>query len=264
MCLVPQEGGVLLETIGRRLRSRRQHIGLTQAALAQHAGVSVRFLVQLEKGRGNISVNRLADVCATLQLTLEDLFRGLGPRRSQTVALVGLRGAGKSTIGRKLAEGWGVEFIELDDEVVRAAGLSLSEIFEVGGQQLYRQLESRVITKVVERPGTMVLAAGGSVVTSQAAWKLLREKTRTVWLSASPRSHLERVIAQGDMRPMEGRPDALRELTEILATRAPLYAMAELTVDTDTLGIGGVIAQLEDWIQPAQSTNISPARPNAS
>ncbi|MFT4975678.1 MAG: XRE family aerobic/anaerobic benzoate catabolism transcriptional regulator [Myxococcota bacterium] len=220
-------------------------MNLTQVELAVRAGVSPRFLVQLEGGRGNISVNRLADVCGSLNLSLEDLFRGLGPGGPEKLTLVGLRGAGKSTIGAVLANHLDVPFIEIDDRIAAAAGLSLSEIFEVGGSGLYRELEGRVIEQVIATPGGAVLAAGGSLVTSADAWQLLREHTRTVWLKASPESHLQRVINQGDLRPIEGRPDALRELTDILAARAPLYAMAHITLDTEDLGLDGVVTRLE-------------------
>ena len=220
-------------------------MNITQAELATRAGVSARFLVQLEGGRGNISVNRLTDVCAALNLSLEDLFRGLGPGGPDKISLVGLRGAGKSTIGTALATRLDVDFIEVDDRIAEAAGLSLSEIFEVGGSGLYRELEGRVIEQVISASDGAVLAAGGSLVTSADAWQLLREHTRTVWLKASPESHLQRVINQGDLRPIEGRPDALRELTDILAARSSLYAMAHITLDTEELGVDGVVARLE-------------------
>jgi XRE family aerobic/anaerobic benzoate catabolism transcriptional regulator len=235
---------MLLDSIGSRLRERRLSLGLTQAGVARDAGVSPRFLVQLEGGTGNISVSRLADVCAVLDLQLEHLFRGLGPGGPEKLALVGMRGAGKSTIGASLAQRLGVTFIEIDARVEEAAGMSLSGIFEVGGSGLYRELERRVLAEVLEEEGPAILATGGSVVSSVQSWQLLREQARTVWLKAAPKSHLDRVISQGDLRPMAGRPDALRELTEILTVRAPLYAMAAITLDTDALGIDGVVARL--------------------
>ncbi len=235
---------MLLDVIGTRLRERRLELGLTQAEVARNAGVSPRFLVQLEGGKGNISVNRLADVCATLDLQLEQLFRGLGPGGPEKLALVGMRGAGKSTIGAMLAAQLAVPFIEIDAKVEETAGMSLSSIFEVGGSGLYRDLEHRVQVEVLTGAGPAVLATGGSVVSSVPSWKLLQEKTRTIWLQAAPKSHLERVVAQGDLRPIVGRPDALRELTEILTAREPLYAMASLTLDTDSLGIAGVVERL--------------------
>ena len=236
---------MILLTVAKRLRARRLTMRLTQAELATRAGVSQRFLVQLEGGRGNISVNRLTDVCAVLKLPLEDLFRGLGPGGAEKLSLIGLRGAGKSTIGARLAELLQLPFIELDDRIADAAGLSLAEIFEVGGSALYREVEARVVEQVVSEPGGAILAAGGSIVTSPDSWQVLREHSRTVWLRASPQSHLSRVIQQGDLRPIQGRPDALRELSDILTTRAPLYAMAHITLDTEELGVDGVVARLE-------------------
>jgi XRE family aerobic/anaerobic benzoate catabolism transcriptional regulator len=240
-----EDMAVILLTVAQRLRARRLTMRLTQAELATRAGVSQRFLVQLEGGRGNISVNRLADVCAALNFPLDELFRGLGPGGAEKLSLVGLRGAGKSTIGPLLAERLNVPFIEIDDRIAKSAGLSLAEIFDVGGSSLYKEFEARVIEELVSAPGGAVLAAGGSIVTSSDSWQVLREHTRTIWLRASPQSHLERVIHQGDLRPIEGRPDALRELSDILNARTPLYAMAHITLDTEALGRDGVVNRLE-------------------
>ena len=234
----------LLEALGGRLRARRLEAGLTQADLAERAGVSPRFLVQLETGRGNISVSRLAELCSVLDLPLYALFRGLGPRGREKIALVGLRGAGKSTVGAALARELAVPFIETVREVEVAAGMSLAEIFELRGEAFFQALEARVLAEVLDRPGPAVLATGGSVVGSPEAWRLLRERARTVWLQAAPASHLERVRAQGDLRPMRGRPDALLELEAILRDRAALYAQADLSLDTDRLGVAGVVERL--------------------
>lgn len=235
---------MLLLALGERLRERRLELGLTQAELADHADVSKRFLVQLEGGTGNISVQRLASVCEVLEFSLEQLFRGLGPGTRPKVALVGLRGAGKSTVGARLAERLGAPLVELDREVEARAGMTLAEIFELRGEAHYRQLELEALREVLARPGALVMAAGGSLPTSPAAWQLLRSQARTVWLQASPRAHLERVRAQGDLRPMRGRPDALGELEQILAERRPLYGQAELACDTDSLGVSGVVDRI--------------------
>ncbi len=235
---------MLLRALGERLRERRVALGLTQADVADRAEVSKRFLVQLEGGTGNISVQRLASVCAVLDTPLEELFRGLGPGAKQKIALVGLRGAGKSTVGRELAGRLSVPLVELDREVESMAGMTLAELFELRGEVHYRQLELEALEAVLAQAGPLVLATGGSLPTSAAAWQLLRDRARTVWLQASPRSHLERVRAQGDLRPMRGRPDALGELEQILREREPLYGQAELCFDTDALGVGGVVERL--------------------
>jgi len=234
----------ILNQVGGRLRARRQGWGLTQAELARRAGVSPRFLVQLEKGEGNISVGRLAEVCEALELPLAELFRGIGPGRPNKIALVGLRGAGKSTVGAQLAEALGVEFVELDARVEAEAGMTLGEIFELRGEAHYRTLERAVLEQVLREPGSRVIAAGGSIVTAAESWKRLQEGTRTVWLKASPASHLERVRAQGDLRPMQGRPNAQLELEAILEERAGLYAEADVHLDTDGLGVRGVVDAL--------------------
>jgi XRE family aerobic/anaerobic benzoate catabolism transcriptional regulator len=231
----------LLQQIGTRLRGRRAELGLTQAALARVAGVSPRFLVQLEAGQGNISVQRLAEVCGALEIRLDHLFRGLGPGVSEKIALVGLRGAGKSTIGAKLAAHLDVPFIELDAQVEAEAGMTLSEIFELRGEQHYRALERAVLERVINTPGPMVIATGGSIVQAQETWLKLKESTRTVWLRATPTDHLDRVRAQGDLRPMRGWADPQATLVAILDERAALYGQAAQHLDTGTLGVDGVV-----------------------
>ncbi len=244
----------LLHQVGKRLRAKRTAWGITQAELARRAGVSPRFLVQLEKGEGNISVSRLADVCEALDLPMSTLFQGVGPGRPKKIALVGLRGAGKSTVGSQLAAAMDAPFIELDRRVEEAAGMSLGEIFELRGEAHYRGLERETLDRVLRQPGPAVIAAGGSIVTAPDTWRRLQEGTRTVWLKASPASHLERVRAQGDLRPMEGRPNAAKELESILSERSQLYAQADLHLDTDSLGVHGVVAALSN----DESTHASP------
>lgn len=236
----------LLPAIGARLRARRRQQGRTQAELARAAGVSTRFLVQLEGGTGNISVQRLAEVCAALDLPLAELFAGLGPGQAPSIALVGLRGAGKSSVGAALAARLDRPFVELDQRVEEAAGMTLAELFELWGEAHYRQLEARALDEVLALGQPVVLAAGGSLVTALQTWERLRLACRTVWLRASPQTHLDRVQAQGDLRPMRGRPDALAELHEILAERAPLYAQADRVVDTDALGVQAVVQELAE------------------
>ena len=234
----------LLHEIGARLRARRNEWGLTQAALASKAGVSPRFLVQLEKGDGNISVGRLAEVCEALGMPLAELFRGIGPGRPNKTALVGLRGAGKSSVGALLATASGVRFVELDALIEQAAGMALVEIFELRGEVHYRKLERQVLDRLLAEPEPMVIAAGGSIVTAAETWKRLQEGAKTVWLRASPLSHLDRVRAQGDLRPMRGRPNAAAELEAILDERSGLYAEADVHIDTDGLDIDGVVDAL--------------------
>jgi XRE family aerobic/anaerobic benzoate catabolism transcriptional regulator len=206
-------------------------------ALARAAKVSERFLVQLEAGAGNISVARLEDVAEALGTTGADLLgrasRSPEPEaRRAVLALVGLRGAGKSSIGAAVAARLGVPFVELDEEIVREAQMTLSTIFEIHGEAYYRVMERDVLTRLLDSGKEMVIATGGSLVTDADTWRLLRGRARTVWLKASPREHWDRVVSQGDVRPMRGRPRAMNELRQLLAARTPLYEQADLALDT--------------------------------
>jgi XRE family aerobic/anaerobic benzoate catabolism transcriptional regulator len=238
----------LLNAVGQRLRRRRQELGLTQADLARRADVSTRFLVELEKGEGNISLLRLAGVAAALALPLAELFAGLGPGQPLRVALVGLRGAGKSSVGAALSARLGLPLVELDQRVEERAGMRLSSIFEFQGESAYRALEAQALEALLVQPHGWVLATGGSLVSAPAAWSRLRAEARTIWLSARPASHLQRVLHQGDLRPMAGRPHALAELQQLLAARAPLYGQAELGIDTEERSVEDIAAQIAAWL----------------
>jgi XRE family aerobic/anaerobic benzoate catabolism transcriptional regulator len=239
---------LLLLEVGSRLRARRLALGLTQAEVVARAGVSPRFLVDLEKGEGNISLRRLREVCAALGLPLEQLFRGLGPGGAEKLGLVGLRGAGKSTIGRLLAERLSCRFIELDRQVEASAGLSLGAIFELRGESGYRALEQEALHQALALPGRAVIACGGSLPTRPETWRRLRGEARTIWLQASPAAHLQRVMDQGDLRPMRGHPEALRELELLLAERSQVYREADLHLDTELLGIEATLARIQAWL----------------
>ena len=191
------------------------------------------------------SASRGSPTCARPSaLPLEVLFKGLGPGEPEKIALVGLRGAGKTTIGKALADKRGIPFVELDALVEREAGMRLGEIFQLRGEAHYRTLETRVLDDVLGEPGPAVLATGGSIVTFPEAWRRLREGARTIWLRASPKSHLSRVQKQGDLRPMRGRPNALSEIEDILDERASLYAQADLVFDTDRLTAAQIVARI--------------------
>lgn len=264
----------LLTRLGARVRHLRNERGWTQAELSRRAGLSVRFLLEFEKGEGNISLVRLGEIAAALGVSLATLVGGLGPlpddadrlasldpersqralraiRRPTKIALVGLRGAGKSTVGAALAATLGARFVEVDAEVEARAGMRLGEIFEYHGAVRYRELERAALSSLLEEGSDLVLATGGSLVTAPDTWLELRRSARTVWLRASPASHLARVQAQGDVRPMSGRPDALAELETILTGREPLYAQAEVSVDTEGKLVSEVVAELSAWMERA-------------
>lgn len=201
--------------------------------------MSPRFLLQLEAGVGNVSVARLLDIAEALDTTPAELLRGAvgnGVRADcGVVALLGLRGAGKSTLGAMAARNLGVPFVELDALVAKHAGMSLPVIFEMHGEAHFRRLERDALKKFFAETTRAVLATSGSIVTDKETYALLRKHAKTIWLRAEPDDHLRRVVAQGDLRPMQGRPAARRELAELLRARQKLYARADVTLDTHAL-----------------------------
>ncbi|HEX9577891.1 MAG TPA: shikimate kinase [Myxococcales bacterium] len=241
-----EERHLLLSSIGLAVRGLREHRGLTRRQLAKKSGVSERFLAELETGQGNISVVRLHDVARALGTSAGEILVAAQPERSEkrVVALVGLRGAGKSTIGKALAARLRVPFVELDALVERESGLSLSAIFSLHGEAYYRRLAREVLARFLADSDGAVLATGGSVVTDREAYRLLQKRCRTVWLQATPEDHWRRVLAQGDVRPSTASPHAQEELRALLKSREPLYAQAELAVDTSRLGVTGAVEEI--------------------
>ncbi|MCC6663705.1 MAG: helix-turn-helix domain-containing protein [Polyangiaceae bacterium] len=236
----------VLSALGRSVRARRRERGLTLTALSERAEVSPRFLAALEAGDGNISVARLCDVAHALDATAAELLAGVDAPDAQArpVALLGLRGAGKSTIGPKLAARLGVPFVEIDQLVERAAGMSLGEVFELHGEAYFRRLEREVLAQVLSQSHRAVIATGGSIVHDGESFELLRKTATTVWLKARPEDHMSRVVAQGDERPMANRKDAMAELRTLFAARAALYVQAAHVIDTTALGVEGSVDAL--------------------
>lgn len=236
---------MLLVSLAHRLCNRRKELGLTQKALARKAGVSQRFMWEVEQGTANISIERLSEITAALQIPLSEIFRGIGVNGQVMISLVGLRGAGKSTIGKILAFTLGIQFLELDQLIVEEAGMSLEKLFASGGIELYREAESQTLQKLFRYGKPMILATGGSLVTDVQNWTRLRDYSRTVWLQASAESHLQRVYKQGDWRPMRGFENAIEDVNRILQERYPLYSQADCIIDTDQLSIEKAVVQLE-------------------
>ena len=264
-----KQDGSLLEAVGAVVRGQREQQGLSRRELATKALLSERFLADLEGGVGNISLGRLDKLARALGtsaaglllqaegpaasralqgLTQEELgeaHRWLRARFGQAegplVALVGLRGAGKSTIGPALAQKLEAPFFELDSLVEKAAGLSLGDLFSIHGEAYYRRLLREVLTAFLAETDAAVLAVPGSLVTDREAFQLLGRRCRTVWLQASADDHWQRVLAQGDQRPSAASPHAREELRALLRAREPLYAQAELTVDTSRLGVAAAV-----------------------
>jgi XRE family transcriptional regulator, aerobic/anaerobic benzoate catabolism transcriptional regulator len=240
-----------LGRLGERVRAWRTEHGMTRKALAAASGVSERYLAQLEAGRGNISVLLLRRVARAVGVPVEHLVREDDAPRSARIALLGLRGAGKSTLGAKLAQALGVPFIELDREVEREAGAKLGEVFAMYGQDAFRRFERRALERVLNQNERAVIATGGSLVTEASSYELLLERCFCVWLKASPQEHMSRVIGQGDMRPFrgrttqgQGRSAALEEIRKLLADRDRLYARAPLALDTSGKSVRQTLQEL--------------------
>jgi XRE family aerobic/anaerobic benzoate catabolism transcriptional regulator len=257
-----------LQRLGERVREARARRGMTRKILAHDSGVSERYLAQLESGQGNSSILVLRQIAQALGLPLADLLRDESERsvelvltqqflkrlppdklaelraqllqdfgaaaadRRKRIALIGLRGAGKSTLGARLAAELGVPFIELDREIEADAGTSLHEVFLLHGQAGYRRYERRALERILERGTPCVIATGGSIVSEPATYDLLLSTCFTVWLKAAPEEHMGRVAAQGDYRPMAGNDEAMEDLRRILNGREALYGQADRTVDT--------------------------------
>ncbi|MCA8971358.1 MAG: helix-turn-helix domain-containing protein [Planctomycetes bacterium] len=240
-----------LRALGEALRRRRREQRTSRRELARKSGVSERFLADIESGRANPSILRLEHVARALGTRAAALLDGIDDGERIVITLLGLRGAGKSTIGRRLADRLGIRFVELDEDVERRMGLSLTEIFEVHGEAAYRRVEREVLRERLDAGEPLVLATGGGIVTDVETWELLRARTHTVWLRARPEDHWDRVVAQGDTRPMSGDARAFANLQAILASRVDLYAQAAQVVDTSTNGIEAVSSSIEAAVRDA-------------
>jgi XRE family transcriptional regulator, aerobic/anaerobic benzoate catabolism transcriptional regulator len=239
-----------LETVGAAVRSHRERLGWSRRELAAHSGLSERFLAQLETGDGNISLRRFADVAHALGTSPSVLLGPAdAPGDARPIALLGVRGAGKSSVGASLARRLGVAFVELDQRIEQTAGLPLGELFALHGEAYYRRIEREVLTQLLADPQAMVLATGGSIVNDPTNYALLRARCRTVWLSARPEDHWNRVVAQGDQRPMAENPHAFAELRALLAARDKLYARADHTIDTSGLRVPQVAAAIAERVR---------------
>lgn len=238
----------LLAALGRRARAQRLSRGLTLRDVTERSGVSARFLVQLEAGRGNISVRRLGELARALDTTPASLLSNTGEPARPVIALLGLRGAGKTTIGRRLAKRRRVPFVELDRRVEEAADLTLGEMFTLHGEDYYRKLERTVLEDLLQEGRPMVLATGGGLVASSGTFALLRRSAVTLWLRARPEDHWNRVVRQGDRRPMADHPQAMADLRTLLAAREPLYAMADHIIDTSNVKPDAVLNAIQQHL----------------
>jgi len=280
-----------LVALGERVRTLRARRGMTRKAVAAAADVSERHLANLEYGVGNASILVLLHVAGALQCTLAELLGdvttlspewllirellerrddatlrrvrvavgemlgtgGGNAQRSPRIALVGLRGAGKSTLGQRLADDLGFPFVELSREIEKFAGCSVSEIQALYGVNAYRRYERRALEEAIQIYPEAVIATPGGIVSDAATFNLLLTHCTTVWLQAQPEDHMRRVIAQGDLRPMGASKEAMDDLRGILAGRAAFYSKAELRLDTSAAPLESTFRALRVLVRRALS-----------
>jgi XRE family aerobic/anaerobic benzoate catabolism transcriptional regulator len=283
--MTDSEQKATLAELGGRVRAWRARRGMTRKQLAADSGLSERFLADVESGKGNVSINSLEAAARALNITIIELLQD-APRpvlarvhnlvgrlddhqleqahamlaagfgladaqgRNRRIALIGLRGAGKSTLGAQLAAQRGVPFVELDREIEREAGTSMNEILLLHGQAGYRRYERRALFRIAEdHADGVVMTTGGSIVSERDTFDLLQSRFWCVWLKASPEEHMSRVVAQGDMRPFDATRgatnEAMEDIRRILASREALYARADAVVDTAARNVRQSLKDLE-------------------
>ena len=274
-----------LASLGKRVREMRARRGMTRKMVARESDVSERHLAQLEAGAGNISVLLLQRIAGALNVALADLFaaeseesephrmierffervpksqlkavlsrleREFGSEeeaRSRRIAIIGLRGAGKSTLGAMLANERDVPFVELDREIEKDAGMPLDEIFSLYGQAGYRRIERRTLERVLQDHDRAVLSVGGGAVSEKRTYEYLLSHCYTVWLKARPEEHMARVMAQGDFRPVADHDEAMEDMRKILEARDPLYRRADLHIDTSSESVEQSFAKLQQALR---------------
>jgi XRE family aerobic/anaerobic benzoate catabolism transcriptional regulator len=274
-----------LEQLGQRVRTMRALHGMSRKVLAKVSGISERYIAQLESGKGNVSIVLLRRVSNAMGAHLEDLIPATEPSpdwpvirdlvRKATlgqiaqakdvlagqggsaqrasfagIALIGLRGAGKSTLGKMLAKKIGWNFVELNKEIEAQNGLSVAEIIALYGQEGFRRMEQAALGQLLARKELMVLATGGGIVSEPLTFDLILSSFYTIWLKAEPEEHMARVRSQGDLRPMADDRSAMAELRTILRSREPLYARASAVVDTAGLSVDAAAAGLFNAVTP--------------
>ncbi len=272
------EGAKLITRLAARVAEVRKQRGLPRRVLSERSGVSPRYLAQLEAGEGNISILLLQRVAEALDVRIETLLADITPMdhdvqrvatlfrqaplavqhqvrgmlatqnprlmRSGRICLIGLRGAGKSTLGKMAGAALGIPFVELNDNIEEHADMPLAEVMAFYGEAGYRRMEAQALERISLRHDRVILAVAGGIVADETTYAHLLERFHSVWIRTSPPEHMQRVRAQGDHRPMQGNPAAMAHLKELLDARSPLYAQAEAQVDTANRVVGSSLNDL--------------------
>lgn len=275
-------GTALIARLAIRVAEARKAKGLPRRVVSERSGVSLRYLAQLEAGEGNISVLLLSRVAAALDLKIEALLGDapqtdaeaqriaalyrqappevqhrisalLAPRnpalmRAGRVCLIGLRGAGKSTLGRLAGEALDVPFVELNEDIEAAVDMPLSEVMAFYGEDGYRRLEAEALERISASHDRVIMAVAGGIVAQKSTYARLLESFHTIWIRTSAPEHMQRVRAQGDVRPMQGNPAAMAQLRALLESRSPLYDLAEAQVNTSNRSVGSSLNALLEVI----------------
>jgi XRE family aerobic/anaerobic benzoate catabolism transcriptional regulator len=282
----------LLREIGRVVRSTRAKQGMTRKMLAKQSGMSERFVAQIELGDGNPSVLSLDAIARALNVDLFDLLPAVDPdvarrralvhlrqlpvddvkaflqafsypgaaplpsERGKRIALIGLRGAGKSTLGAMLAERVGMQFIELDKIIEQEHGAPIATLFDVYGQATFRRYEREALTRIAAANSAAVIATAGGIVADESTFTQLLAQTHVIWLQASPAEHMRRVMEQGDFRPMEKNSDAMKDLVAILDARSADYGRAHARLDTSDRSPGSCVNELAKIVDELFAKNL--------
>ena len=273
-----------LSDIGSVIRSYRSQRGMSRQILANRSGISMRYLAQLESGGGNPTLAILKNIAYSLNITLSNLLflksnkdtkieiiKGKfdqynnsqinkivnflnkidienKKKKKNKIALIGLRGAGKSTLGSMYSKENNIPMFEVTNEVEKLGGMNISEIIELGGQEMYRRLEFNAIHKLYKKSNKLIISTGGSIVSEKETFNFLLNNFYTIWIKANPKEHMDRVIKQGDSRPMNSNPKAMDDLYNILKERQHLYAQADLVINTENMDVGATFKEFKNKI----------------
>jgi len=290
----PSPDNDLHAQLAERVRDARARRFMTRKALAQQSGISLAYLARVESGTGNISLGLLQRLAGALNLPIEtflapapevnadfamivEFLKRQSPQRLarirrqlfnspdqvQRIALVGIRGVGKSTLGPLLAQRLAMPFIELNREIEKEAGLAVSEIFTLYGQQGYRVLERQCLERITLNHPKVVLATGGGIVAESATYELLLSSFFTIWLKASPEAMFDRVLAQHDARiaSVELRHEALENIERTLDARRPLYELARASLDTTSKTVEQIVTELVALLPTTSNSGTEPQQP---